>query len=338
MHVALLAGIELVRVHLLSVAPDAKAATPEAKFVRAGETVTLAVAVEARVDGTSVVYASVPRVDLGDGRSRAATPWPAGEAIEVAWFKVEPTVSHVDNETGGFHWATIEYAETPWPAATARTLSRSADVRATVLPDRGGLGTMAFKVAVTAGGRTLATTGNEVVYRGGLSPKVHRVTVRRDDSFLGYLTELYNTPYIWASAGSAGVHQADRQIGSDCADLMVYGMRRAGKRIDYGSTYDVPRWGGKKPIARIAAKAPDGRFVDDAGHAIRIGDGALQPGDLLLFHRHVGAFSADREPLGVLDENDLLLHTAWAPPAEESFSESRRWTSPPFTVYRVPIP
>ena len=162
--------------------------------------------------------------------------------------------------------------------------------------------------------------------------------MREDDTFLGYLTELYNTPYIWASAGSAGVHQADRHIGSDCADLMVYGMRRAGKKIDYGSTFDVPRWGGKKAIAKIAALGEDGRFVDAAGNAIPIGAAGVMRGDLLLFHRHVGAFSEDREPLGVLDANDFLLHTAWAPPAEETFTKSRQWTSPPFSVWRVPIP
>lgn len=337
----MIAAMQLVSVHLVSTAPGVDAATANAKFVRAGEAVTLAVAIEAKPadGGAATLYAPVPRVDLGDGRGpRRAEPWPAREPLEVAWFKVEATAPYVDNETGGFHWAAIPYTETAWKAEGKATLSRAADVRATVFPDRGGLGTMAFKVAVTHAGRTLATPGKEIVYRGGLSAKVHRVTVRKDDTFLGYLTELYNTPYIWASAGSKGVHQADRSIGSDCADLMVYGMRRAGKDIDYGSTFDVPRWGGKKSIASIARRRADGRFVDADGNAIRIGDGGVKPGDLVLFHRHVGAFSVDREPLGVLDANDLLLHTAWAPPAEETFEQSKQWTSPPFTVWRVPIP
>lgn len=342
MHPAIpfLAALQLVNVHLVSKGPDDDAATAKPKFARAGEEVVLVVALEAKDGARTNLYAPIAKVDVGDGRGvRSAQPWPSGEPIEVAWLKVEATAPYVDNAAGGFHWAEIPYAETPWKAESTAELSRIADVRATVFPDRGGLGTMAFRVRVTHAGKTLATHGIEPRYRGGLSPKVHRVTVRKDDTFLGYLTELYNTPYIWASAGSKGIHQADRNIGSDCADLMVYGMRRAGKDIDYGSTYDVPRWGGKKAVASIARKAEDGRFVDANGNAIRVGvEGGVKPGDLVLFHRHVGAFSVDREPLGVLDENDLLIHTAWAPPAEESFEESKRWTSPPFTVWRVSIP
>lgn len=339
MHIApFLAALELVRVHLLSTAPGEEVADGKPKFVRQGEEAMLVVAIEARAKpgAATTLYAGAKKVDLGDGRgARTAHAWPADEALDVAWLKVEPTDSWVDNEKGGFHWETIHYSETPWAGSP---LARAADVRATVLPDRGGLGTMAFKVVVTAGGTSLATPGKEDVYRGGLSAKVHRVTVRKDDTFLGYLTELYNTPYIWASAGSAGVHQADRNIGSDCADLMVYGLRRAGKKIDYGSTFDVPRWGGKKAIAEIAALREDGRFVDAAGKTIAIGPAGVKPGDLVLFHRHVGAFSEDREPRGVLDAGDLLIHTAWAPPAEETFAQSRRWTSPPFSVWRVPVP
>jgi len=338
MHIALLAALEIARVHLLSTAPGSEAATSKPKFVRQGEEAMLVVAVETK-DGK--LYAGTPKVDLGNGKIRKAEPWPVSEALTVDWFKVEATDPYVDNEEGGFHWDTITYVETAWPDARAEKaspLARPGDVRATVHPDRGGLGTMTFKVVVTAGGKTLATPGKEDVYRGGVSANVHRLTVRKDDTFLGYLTELYNTPYIWASAGSAGVHQADRNIGSDCADLMVYGMRRAGKNIDYGSTYDVPRWGGKKAIASIATKADDGRFVDERGNAIKVGDGGVKRGDLVLFNRHVGAFSEDREPLGVFDANDLLIHTAWAPPAEESFTQSKQWTSPPFSVWRVPIP
>ena len=41
---------------------------------------------------------------------------------------------------------------------------------------------------------------------------VTRVTIRRDDSFLGYLTEMYGQPYIWASAG---ISDTSHQSGSN---------------------------------------------------------------------------------------------------------------------------
>ncbi len=343
----LLLAVELVSVPLLS--GDTRSATPDHKRVRQDTPVDLVVAVVAEDHGERLLLAGAERVDLGDGLGlRAARPWPASEPIAIDWFKIEPTVGWVDNEAGGFHWANIPYAETPWPSdRSARRsssedpapwlrLARRADVQTTILPDRGGLGTMAFKVRVTAGGRSRSTPGAESRFRGGLSPSVARVTVRRDDDFLGYLTELYNTPYVWASAGSDDTHQAERNVGSDCADFIAYGLRRAGRAISYGSTFDVPRWGGGRPIARIAAIDRDGRFLDDRGGLVRVGRDGVQPGDLLLFHRHVGAFSEDRPPRGVLDGGDLLMHTAWAPPVEETLFESRRFTAPPFTVWRVP--
>src|SRR5690349_15801194 len=168
------AAVEITKVHLLSVAPGSETATAKPKFVKTGESVELVVAIEAKVDGKAKLFAGATSVEI-DGKKRRADPWPEAEPVEVAWFKVEPTADYVDNEAGGFHWDPIPYSETPWPLAGKAALARPADVRTTVLPDRGGLGTMTFKVAVTAGGKTLATTGKEDVYRGGLSAKVHRV-------------------------------------------------------------------------------------------------------------------------------------------------------------------
>lgn len=331
----LLATVELVSVHLLSTAPEhPDLATPEAKHVRQDQTVRLVVAIEAEIDGARALFADVERVDRGDG-SRRATPWPAGLPIAVAWSKVEPTAPWVDNEKGGFHWEEIPYSETAWPSDRPAVLSRTADPTATVLPGPKGLGTMAFRVAISAGGRTLSTPGRESRYRGGLSPAVHRIFVRRDDTFLGQLTALFNTPYIWASAGDGAKHQAERGIGADCADFIAYGLRRTGRKIEYGSTWDVPRWGNDDPVASVATRGSDGRFLDAKGRAVPVGTAGVRPGDLLLFRRHVAALVEDRAPLGWLDANDLLIHTAWAPPAEESFERSARWTSPPFTVWRV---
>lgn len=337
--------LHLVAVHLLSQASAAdpprpgapSAATPEAKRARADHPVRLVAALEGIEDGRSVVFADVPRVDFGDGAGvRAAIPFPAGEPLVVRWWKVEPAQTTADNEKGGFHWDPIAYRETEWLAENARTLSRDADVHTTILPDRGGLGTMAFKVEVRAAGTTLASPGRESTFRGGLSADVARVSYRRDDTFLGYLTELYNTPYIWASAGRGAEHQAERQIGADCADFICYGLRRAGGTMEYGFTGDVPRWGGGTPLFSIARAGADGRFLDARGHAIPVGGAkGMRPGDLLLFRGHVGAFARDRAPIGVLDVGDEIVHTAWAPPTEESFSSAAIWTPPPFTVWRV---
>src|SRR5438045_4018799 len=64
---------------------------------------------------------------------------------------------------------------------------------------------------------------------------------RRAATYLGYLTEMFGQPYVWASAGlTDATHQSERLEGSDCADLMVYGARRMGKRIAYTWTGGLP--------------------------------------------------------------------------------------------------
>ena len=326
-------AVKLVAVHLLARAAGEDVAKPTPVHARADAAPSLVVAIEAEVDGRPRVFAGAPKVDWGGGVRAAETTPPAG--LAVAWSKLEPTGGAYDNERGGgFHWDDVGYAATPWPGGAA-DLARPADVSPTILPSHGNLGTMHFQVAVTLGAQSLATPGLDDRYRGALGDDVPRVSLRRDDTFLGYLTESFNEPYIWASDGNGLTHQTERNVGGDCADFICYGLRRAGHRLPYGSTFDVPRWGGGKPIARIATRAADGRFLDAAGNPIPVGPDGVQPGDLLLFHRHVGAFVEDRPPLGVLDANDVLIHTAWAPPDEQTLDASKQWTSPPFDVYRV---
>ena len=99
---------------------------------------------------------------------------------------------------------------------------------------------MAFQVRVTLkSGRTLQTPGVDSIERGGLSRHVFRVALRSADGYPGHLTELLNTPYIFGSDGPEHSHQADLLIGSDCADLAVYGARRTGLDIPYASTWTL---------------------------------------------------------------------------------------------------
>jgi cell wall-associated NlpC family hydrolase len=208
------------------------------------------------------------------------------------------------------------------------------DVRPTRTTDRGqGLGTMRYKLVATAGGRTLATPGAEA--RGergsGLADTVHRVSLRRDDGYLGMLDELFGQPYIWASGGQPDArHQTERVEGADCADFVVYGMRRLGRRVPYTYSEGLRAHG-----RRLGAGTPraDGVYVDAGGVPLPF----PRPGDLVLFPRHVGALSQDRGVPGVLDQDDLMMHTLFASPREQAIADSGyadrpveilRWTEP----------
>jgi hypothetical protein len=81
-------------------------------------------------------------------------------------------------------------------------------------------------------------------------------------------------------------------------------------------------------VARAEKVDGKGRFVTKKGAPIRVGEGGVQVGDLLLFPRHVGALSEDRDPVGVLDNGDVMIHTFWAPPTEEPIKDTNYAESP----------
>src|ERR1041385_2250513 len=190
---------------------------------------------------------------------------------------------------------------------------------------------MRYQLVATQGDRESASPGIDARRgRGGgaLTDASPRVTIRRDDTFLGYLTEMYGQPYIWASAGSSSAtHQSEHLEGSDCADLMVYGARRMGKKLDDTWTGGLP---GITKLVAAGTRGEDGIYRDKAGKPVPF----TGVGDLILFPRHVGALAEDRGTKGVLDDQDLMLHTLFDSPKEQAIADSgyadtpvelRRW-------------
>ncbi|HEY1089305.1 MAG TPA: hypothetical protein VGE37_16480 [Archangium sp.] len=240
-----------------------------------------------------------------------------GTARDVKWFAIEPTVGALDNTTPSFHFEPVAYAERGLPSCDGKLtcpadLTPSSMFRVEALK---GVGSMAYRVEVTlSDGTVLSTPGLSSTKYGGLTKDVFRVAVRADDSHLGFSTELINTPYIFGSAGPDGRNQSDLLIGSDCADLIVYGRRRAGKQAAYTSSYDLDK------------QAPPLK----AGTPARRGDVVHFPNT-----RHVALLFEDREPLGVVDENDLIFHTCWAPPTVQRIGDSG-CSSLPYRVLRFP--
>lgn len=276
---------------------DGQPPSPGWKYVRAAQEVTLFAQLTPSVPGTT-----------------------------FSWFKLEPDVGSVDNTSPSFHFEPIPYRATEVESCRGADHCRAdpesprwADVQK--VP---GTGTMAYQLKATLpDGTVLTTPGAESRERGGLSPAVHRITFRRDDTYLGYLTELFNTPFIFGSAGPDGQNQTDRLVGADCADLAVYGARRSGWKVPYVNTYRIDQ---HAPEFQRAIASRNGLVLDARGQPIRIGQGPgeIAPGDLLHFpkSRHVAVFYEDREPKGVLDEGDLMLHTCWAPPRLEAIGQS----------------
>jgi len=236
----------------------------------------------------------------------ALTPDVPGARVD--WLQLEPFRNAVDNTTPTFHHEPIGYqaVEISRCRSTRSCQASPETERFTALKRVPGTGVLAFQARATLpDGRVVETPGPETATPFGLPREAIRVVFRRDDTYLGYLTELFNTPYIFGSSNEGKRHQTDDLVGADCADLTVYGARRMGLQVGYTSTYDMEK------VAPLVA------VMKSAAEPLPIGEGTKQvrPGDLLYFpgSRHIGALYEDREPLGVLDENDVMLHTCWMP-------------------------
>lgn len=292
-------------------------------YARADQRVTLYAVVTAETAGVRTRYSDAPAVELA-GKRAAVQPLARLPGLALRWQRIEPAVATMTNGAtpAEFHFAAIDYRATAITGATTGALL--ADVRPTLTPvhDAGagrGLGTMRYQLTAALAGREVASPGISArrgAGSGGLTDAVLRVSLRRDDSFLGYMTEMYNQPYIWASGGTSDArHQSERLEGSDCADLMIYGQRRLGRRVAYSWTGGLPQ-----VTRKLAAgtRAADGVYRDARGQALPF----TAVGDLVLFPRHVGALAVDRGQPGVLDDQDLMMHTLFDSPKEQAIADS----------------
>ena len=317
----------ITSVQVVAAVGDAAASDAPA-YARADQSVTL----YAVVTADRVVYSDAPKLVLR-GKQVQVKPLAQAPQHEVRWNRIEPAVNDMSNGAtpSDFHFETIDYRATPIDAA-AGTPSTRADVRPTLTPDHGnGVGTMRFQIVAMQGERVIASAGPEARRgrgAGGLTDAVLRVSIRRDDTYLGYLTEMYNQPYLWASAGTSDAqHQSEHLEGSDCADVLVYGQRRMGQAYAYTWTGGLPKI---TKLLGAGTRDADGIYRDKAGKPLAF----TGVGDLVLFPRHVGALAEDRGTIGVLDDQDLMLHTLFDSPKEQAIADSgyadttvelRRW-------------
>ncbi len=286
---------------------------------RKGDRVTLHAVV---VVGTQRprVYADVETLVL-DGKPLRAQPLSRAPIRDLRWHRLEPALASYSNGNGPtFHYEPIEYRATPI-SGTENHGAIVADVRPTLTPiHEDGVGTMRYQIVGEHDGRSVASPGPDARRSGasgGLVDAVLRVSIRRDDTFLGYLTEMYGQPYIWASAGrSDATHQSERLEGSDCADFVIYGRRRMGQPLAYSWTGALPQV--TTSMSRPGTRGSDGVYRDARGAALPF----TAVGDIVLFPRHVGVLTGDRGQPGVLDDRDVMMHTLFDSPKEQPIGET----------------
>lgn len=343
--------VRILRAWIAAGAKGQPASTREVR-VKRGTDVRLYAVVEAIVDGKRRTFSRAKDLRRGRRKVKGVKAWPrALGALKLTWYKLEadPISDGIYDNTGTmergwhpearkshperWHWCSIDYVETK--TKWGNVWSHRADAKPTTTPNYGGLGTMRFVLRVEHRGKVVFTRGRAHKDRSGLKRGIATVRFRRDDSSVGYMTELMNVPYVFGSSSTSGRardHQTERAVGADCADLVVYGWRRQGrKKQKYTWT------GGLKSLSRRRARVSDlvaNRYRTADGRPIKFGRD-IQAGDMLLWSGHVAVISA-KDPTGYLTPETEILHTVIEVPALVPLKQiGFSFDQPPFDIRRA---
>jgi poly-gamma-glutamate synthesis protein (capsule biosynthesis protein) len=144
--------------------------------------------------------------------------------------------------------------------------------------------------------------------------------------FRAALTEQFGLPYLFGSGelSVASNTGPETNLGADCANFVVYALRRQGQRIPWS---DPKRLRQRLDLVARSTKPGTQRITAED----------LQRGTIVHLGTHVAAVIEDRNPIGILDENDLVAHQLPIAPEIVTLGQLLRDRKQDrFDLYRVP--
>src|SRR5262245_54151172 len=146
--------------------------------------------------------------------------------------------------------------------------------------------------------------------------------------FRAALTEQFGLPYLFGSGELSEFSDTgpETNLGADCGNFVVYALRRQGQRIPWSDPKQL-----REHLDLVAQSAAPG--------APRITPEDLQRGTIVHLGTHVAAVIEDRQPFGVVDENDLVAHQLPGAPEMVTLGQLlRERRKNRFDLFRVPSP
>ena len=323
--------------------PAGSALRDRAVNVRLGQPVRICAVLR---NGRRVFADTEGALVLRGRRLHRARPTAELGPLRWRWWRIEPRPHHVETEPpnpgnpaysnavlfGPRHgewlgYDRIEYQETEIQGARESCISVDRTHPSHPKVDvNGGLGTMRYKASVELDGASLASPGMESRDRGGISPRVLRVTFRSGDGLTGYLRGYFNVPNVFGSAGSGRTHQAELYQGADCADVIIGAARELGARMRYTSARGLARYA--RPTTARLLMTKEAIFELDAdgkaGKRVHLDLASdVRPGDIMLIDYvgfdgsprswdHVAVIDRDAGAVrGELDPQDPVLHMGY---------------------------
>jgi hypothetical protein len=115
--------------------------------------------------------------------------------------------------------------------------------------------------------------------------------------FRAAISEQFGLPYLFGSGELSENSDTgpETNLGADCANFVVYVLRRQGQRVPWSDPKRL-----REDLDLVTRLATPG--------TARITAEDLQRGTIVHLGTHVAAVMEDRQPVGILDENDLVAH------------------------------
>ena len=144
--------------------------------------------------------------------------------------------------------------------------------------------------------------------------------------FRAAITEQFGLPYLFGGGELAidGETGAETNLGTDCANFIVYAMRRQGLRVSWCDPKQL-----QDSLQLVADKLKPGEA--------HFTPAQLETGLVVHLGSHVAAVLEDRPPLGLLDGDDIVAHQLKTRPEAITLAEllqSRGQAS--FDLFAVP--
>jgi hypothetical protein len=146
--------------------------------------------------------------------------------------------------------------------------------------------------------------------------------------FRAAISEQFGLPYLFGSGELSEDSDTgpETNLGADCANFVVYALRRQGHRVPWSDPKRL-----RDHLHLIARSTTPGTRKFSADD--------LQRGIIVHLDTHVAALMEDRQPVGLLDENDRVAHQLAGAPEMVTLGELlRQRRRNRFDLFRVPPP
>ena len=237
----------------------------------------------------------------------------------LGWYKLEPiqkTYEISQSINGGFLPIEVEYRFS--------RIASSGSANQLILASPSGLkpGTTFYFAATIENAekldprrlQTLKCAGSPIAVLG---TEGIEVVVRQDDSYTGYLSELFNVPFGLMPLFVSGKHQTDARVLIDCAEFAIYGKRRQGYDVDYVGPKRIFRYLSQASKNDLVPKPASNNIIyldADTLEPFSLKANDIKEGDIVHFGDQVAVFVQDNGLKDILDADDLILYSYNSPP------------------------